>query len=162
MWCCCGCRRKHMNQPSSVTGWCGQSRSFGPLPGCLPYTHPGHEGCPRKQLTLRLPYLLKTGVTSWIQTNQSWPRKGDTCVGISQPSSFLWGHVYPYLGSCGCCLHSLGNSWSSFCFTCEEARLMWSPMFHNTLHSHPRLLVHFIVSEVYVACSSSAEQVLRP
>lgn len=30
----------------------------------LPYTHPGQEGCPRKQLTLWLLYLLKAGVTS--------------------------------------------------------------------------------------------------
>lgn len=94
----------------SVTGRWGQSVNFGLFLGYLKVAlYPG----PRKQLTLWLPYLLKAGVTSWIQTNQSWSRKVGVdiyvCVDTLQPSSFLRAHVHPYLGSCGCCLYSLGK-----------------------------------------------------
>lgn len=96
----------------SVTGRWGQSVNFGLFLGYLKVTlYPG----PRRQLTLWLPHLSKAGVTSWIQTNQSWSRKVgvgvDTyvCVDTLQPSSFLRAHVHPYLGSCGCCLYSLGK-----------------------------------------------------
>lgn len=31
------------------------------------------------------------------------------------------------------CTAWASNSWSGFCFTCEEARPVWSLMFHNTV-----------------------------
>lgn len=60
------------------------------------------------------------------------------------------------------CTAWASNSWSGFCFTCEEARPVWSPLFHNVLYSHSRLPAHFIMSEACLVRTSLAEQVLRP
>lgn len=149
----------------SVTGRCGQSMGLGLFLGCLEVLHLTLYPCPRKHLTLWLPYLLKAGVASWIQTNQSWSGKrgAHMCVWILHSLQASSGPMLPLTWEVVGIMYSMANLWSGFCLTSEEAKPVWSPMFHNVLYSHPRLLAHFLtVSEACLVCISLGKWVLRP